>query len=88
MRDFMPTTQHYRSEGLDTDINNNLSERLQDTYKDRIKALRGLDSLETGQRYLDGWVFTYNHFRGDESLRNAGRRQERGQNCRTRNGPT
>ena len=29
-----------------------------------------MDSLKTGQRYLDGWVLTYNLFRGHESLSN------------------
>ena len=68
LRNVLPTTKHWESEGMKADINNNLSERLQGTFKDRIKTLRGLDSLETGQRYLDGWVFTYNHFREHESL--------------------
>ena len=67
LRELLPKVKHYQSEGMTADINNNLSERLQGTFKDRIKTLRGL-SLETGQRYLDGWVFTYNHFREHESL--------------------
>ena len=70
LREVLPNTKHYQSEGLTADINNNLSERLQGTYRDRIKTLRGLDSLETGQRYLDGWQITYNNFRGHESLHN------------------
>lgn len=70
LRDVLPTTKHYQSEGLTADINNNLSERLQGTFKDRIKTLRRMDNLETGQRYLDGWALTYNHFRGHESLHN------------------
>ncbi len=45
-----------------------LAERLQGTYRQRVKTLRGLDSLETGQRYLDGWTLTYNLFREHESL--------------------
>ena len=71
LRELLPETTHYQSEGMTADINNNLSERLQGTFKDRIKTLRGLNSLETGQRYLDGWVFTYNHFREHESLNYA-----------------
>ena len=39
---------------MTADINNDLSERLQGAYYSRIKTLRGLDSMETGQRYLDG----------------------------------
>ena len=30
--------------------------------------MRGLENLETGQRYLDGWTLTYNLFREHESL--------------------
>ena len=69
VKDVLPETRHMQSEGLRADINNNLSERLQGTLRDRIKMLRGLDSRTTGQRYLDGWVLTYNQFRGHESLR-------------------
>ena len=70
LKEVLPKAKHWQSEGLTANINNNLSERLQGTYRDRIKTLRGLDSLETGQRYLDGWQITYNLFRGHHSLRN------------------
>ena len=70
LRKVLPKTKHYQSEGMTADINNNLSERLQGTYRDRIKTLRGLDSLETGQRYLDGWTLNYNLFRKHHSLGN------------------
>lgn len=63
-----PNTKHIQSNGIRAEVNNNLSERLQGTYRQRIKTLRGLDSLESGQRYLDGWTLTYNLFRGHESL--------------------
>ena len=68
LRDVLPTTKHYQSEGMKAAINNNLSERLQGTYRSRIKTLRGLDSMETGQRYLDGWGITYNLFREHEGI--------------------
>ena len=70
IRDLMPEAEHIQSEGLTAEINNNMSERLQGTYRDRIKTLRGLDSIESGQRYLDGWTITYNLFRGHHSLDN------------------
>ena len=70
IRDLMPEAEHIQSEGLTAEINNNLSERLQGTYRDRTKTLRGLDSIESGQRYLDGWTITYNLFRGHHSLGN------------------
>ena len=64
-----PDTLHIKSQGLTSSLNN-MSGRLQGTYRSRIKTLRGLDGLETGQRYLDGWTITYNHMRGHESLKN------------------
>ena len=54
---------------MHSDTNNNLSERLQGTFRDRTKTLRAMDSRKTGQHYLDGWVLTYNHFKGHHSLR-------------------
>ena len=70
VKDVVPEAKHIQSEGMRASINNNLSERLQGTFRGRIKTLRGLDSIKTGQRYLDGWTLTYNHFRGHESLGN------------------
>ena len=61
--------KHVQSDGIRAEINNNLSERLQGTFRVRTKTPRGLDSRESGQDYLDGWVFTYNHFRDHEALR-------------------
>ena len=65
-----PKTLYIKSQGITSSLNNNMSERLQGTYRSRIKTMRGLDSLEAGQRYLDGWTITYNHMRGHESLKN------------------
>ena len=70
IKEILPEARHMQSEGLRADINNNLSERLQGTFRSRTKTLRGMDSRKTGQHYLDGWVLTYNNFRGHESLRN------------------
>ena len=70
IREMMPDARHVQSEGLTAEINNNLSERLQGTYRDRIKTLRGLDNLETGQRYLDGWTINYNLFKKHHALDN------------------
>ena len=50
------------------ELNNNVSERLQGTYRSRTKTMRGMDALESGQRYLDGWTLYYNLFREHESL--------------------
>lgn len=68
IREELPDTKHVQSEGLSAKVNNNLSERLQGTFRQRTKTMRGLESRETGQRYLDGWVLDYNLFREHESL--------------------
>ena len=63
-----PETEHVQADGIRVLINNNLSERLQGTYRQRTKTLRGLDNLESGQRYLDGWTLTYNLFREHDGI--------------------
>ena len=73
-RDAMPRAfpthrvRHVVTKGVKPDINNNLSERLQGTIRDRDKTLRGLKVRETGQTYVDGLVTHYNYFRLHESL--------------------
>ncbi len=60
--------KHTVSQGIKAEINNNMSERLQGTFRDRDKTLRGLDSRATGQAYIDGLVLHYNYFRPHQSL--------------------
>ena len=60
--------KHTVSKGIRAEINNNLSERLQGTFRDRDQTLRGLKARETGQAYVDGLVTHYNYFRPHESL--------------------
>ena len=57
------------SQGIKSEINNNLSDRLQGTIRDKNKTLRGLKARETGQAYVDGLVLHYNYFRPHESLK-------------------
>ena len=64
----MPNTKHVQSQGLQAEINNNMSERLQGTARQRTKTLRGLENRQSGQRYLDGFVLDYNLFRKHEAL--------------------
>ena len=66
---FGADVKHVQSDGITAEVNNNLSERLQGTFRARTKTLRGLDSRASGQAYLDGWVLSYNLFREHESLR-------------------
>ena len=61
--------KHVQSDGITAEVNNNLSERLQGTFRSRTKTMRGLDSRASGQAYLDGWVLSYNLFREHESLK-------------------
>ena len=65
-----PDARHIVSEGLQSEVHNNRSERLQGTFRDRTKTLRGLENRASGQRYLDGWVLHYNLFWGHEALDN------------------
>lgn len=69
IKQVFPDAEHIQSEGLRARVNNNLSERLQGTIRDREKVLRGLEGLESGQRYFDGWLVNYNMFREHEGIR-------------------
>ena len=64
-----PKTQHLQSQGLSAEINNNLSERLQGSIRERDKVLRAMKSRESGQNYLDGWALDYNLFRPHMGLK-------------------
>ena len=70
LRRAFPTrlVNHVVSQGIRAEINNNMSERLQGTIRDRDKTLRALKSRKTGQDYVDGLVTHYNFFRPHESL--------------------
>ena len=59
---------HVVSKGIRAEINNNLSERLQGTFRDRDKTSRGMKHRENGQAYLDGLVLNYNYFRPHQAL--------------------
>lgn len=65
VRNAFPThpVKHVVSQGIRAEINNNLSERLQGTFRDRDKTLRGLKKQDSGQAYIDGLVLNYNYFR-------------------------
>ena len=42
---------------------------MQGTFRSREKTLRGLDSIESAQRFLDGFVINYNHFRDHSAIK-------------------
>jgi putative transposase len=48
--------------------NTELIERWHGTLKDRTKSLRGLKSVETADKFLDGFLAWYNYMRPHESL--------------------
>ena len=63
-----PEAKHIQSDGMRSETHNNKGERVQGTFRQRTKTLRGLENQASGQRYLDGWVLNYNLFREHESL--------------------
>ncbi len=64
----LPYTKHIISDGIYEKTNNNLSERLQKTFRSRTKTMDGLHGRASGQAYLDRWVLDYNHFKDHEAL--------------------
>ena len=69
IKQIFPDAEDIQSEGIRARVNNNLSERLQGTIRDRENTLRGLEGLESGQRYFDGWAINYNLFREHEGMK-------------------
>lgn len=53
---FGANAKHVRTDGIAAPGNNNLSERLQGTFRERIKVLRGMEARKSAQAYIDGWV--------------------------------
>ena len=68
-RHLFPNAEHIISEGIYEEINNNLAERFNNTARSREKTLRGMDSIQSGQRYLNGWAIFYNLFREHWALK-------------------
>ena len=69
LRALMPNTRHIRTKGVNEWVNNNLSERMQNTYRAREKTLRGMYTAETAQQFMDGYTFNYNYFRDHMALK-------------------
>ena len=69
LRKLIPEANHIQSKGAHHYINNQISERMQGTFRSREKTLRGMDSIESAQRFLDGFVFTYNHIRDHSGIK-------------------
>lgn len=56
-------TRHTIAEGITFKPNNNLIERLNGTFRERIKVMRGLDNPKTADLMLDGFMLHYNHMK-------------------------
>ena len=66
-RAVFPKTKHIVSEGIYEPVNNNLSERLQGSFRQRTKTQRGLEMQRTANEYMRGWALDYNHFKDHEA---------------------
>jgi putative transposase len=61
--------KHKQGSPFDIEINTNIIERFQGTFKDRTKVLRGLKTPETAKRFIEGFLIHYNYFRPHISLK-------------------
>jgi hypothetical protein len=66
---FGADTRHTQGGPFDVENNTNLIERFHGTLKERTKVMRGLHTIESARRFLDGWLVHYNFFRPHTSLR-------------------
>ena len=66
---FGADTEHRRGSPFDVGGNSNYIERFHGTLKERTKVMRGLHTIESARRFLDGWLVHYNFFRPHTSLR-------------------
>ena len=66
---FGADTKHKQGGPFDVEANTNLIERFHSTLKERTKVMRGLHTMESARRFLDGWLVHYNYFRPHTSLR-------------------
>jgi transposase-like protein len=67
-RVFGADTKHQQGAPFDVVNNTNFIERMHGTIKSRTKVMRGLHTMESAKKYLDGWLVHYNFFRPHMSL--------------------
>lgn len=65
---FGADTTHKQGAPFDVENNTNHIERFHGTLKSRTKVMRGLRTMESARKYLDGWLVHYNFFRPHMSL--------------------
>jgi len=68
---FGADTKHKQGSPFDVGGNSNYIERFHSTLKSRTKVMRGLHTVESAKKYLDGWLVHYNFFRPHMSLRDS-----------------
>jgi len=70
-RVFGADTKHKQGAPFDVENNTNMIERFHSTLKSRTKIMRGLHTVESARKYLDGWLVHYNFFRPHMSLKDS-----------------
>lgn len=68
MGKILPGVKHLKSKGMSHWVNNQMVERLNGTYRAREKTMRGMETLASGQHWLDGFTIYYNLLRDHHSL--------------------
>ena len=66
---FGADTTHRQGGPFNVENNTNLIERFHGTVKERTKVMRGLHTIESARRFMDGWLVHYNFFRPHMSLK-------------------
>jgi len=66
---FGADTKHKQGSPFDVEHKGNYIERFHSTIKSRTKVMRGLHTIESARRFLDGWLVHYNFFRPHMSLK-------------------
>jgi len=59
---------HLRLKDFETKPNNNIVERLNGTYRERMKVMRALSTIEGAEQYLDGMTVYYNYIRPHQGI--------------------
>lgn len=69
-RVFGADTHHAQTAGIrESEINNNLAERLHGTIRERTKVMRGMETKKTAELVMDGFMLHYNHMRPHHALK-------------------
>ena len=68
VKNVVPDARHIQSTSVRDWKNNNLSEGVQDAFRQRTQSLRGVSSKEGVHLYLGGWMLSYNLFIDHESM--------------------